>query len=312
MSAAGKVENTKKSIATYSEATAEQNKKTLAEIGLGNRSVEEIYTDPALRASVKRELEKNGKEGTSLYALILSHENNMRDWERVNAEHRRIFGRNIEMPNYDKEDGNVKNSKYLRALNDSYSLAQNQERTSETRRIASLSDQSISATRAYDISKPGETVQISNSVSATKTESGGLVVDTPSGKLKFDYKEAKGAMNEIDILERAGAAFLIPAMKEIAANTGIQLKNGISREEASRMLVTLAKAFGMNDVANETDPRALLTKFKTEASGALGGGDLSERARKLGFVDDMGTLKPNKIAEGLEKHAELEKREKRA
>ena len=301
-----------KSNATLLESSAERNKKLLAEIGFGKYSVEEVLADASLRTSVKRALEKNGKDNELLYGVILSHENVLKDVQRANDLYEKTFGQRMDLSGLEINERGAKSSKLLRALSESLSSETAQERSNETSRIASLSSQSISATKAYDISKPGETVQISSSVSATKTESGGIVVETPSGKLKFDYKEAKGAMNEIDILERAGAAFLIPAMKEIAANTGIQLKNGVSREEASRMLATLAKAFGMNDVANETDPRALLIKFKTVASGALGGGDLSERARKLGFVDDMGTLKPNKVAEGLEKHAELEKREKRA
>ncbi len=66
----------------------------------------------------------------------------------------------------------------------------------------------------------------------------------------------------MEMLKSAEAAFLIPAMKEIAAVSGISFKSGIGREEARKMLSSLALALGYDSISDEVDPRVLLGKFR--------------------------------------------------
>lgn len=70
----------------------------------------------------------------------------------------------------------------------------------------------------------GAPLDIASSYTAVKTESGGLEVKIPTGKLRFDYREAEGAVQQIDILRSVGADFLIPSMKEIANASGLDYR----------------------------------------------------------------------------------------
>lgn len=123
-------------------------------------------------------------------------------------------------------------------------------------------------------SKPGDRLQIGDSVTAVKTEGGGLEVITASRKLRFSSKEAEGAVQQIDLLKEAGAEFLIPAMNEIALASQTQIKDGVGRAESARILSTLSRAFGFDSVMKETDPKLMLEKFKNAASGASGDGGI--------------------------------------
>ncbi len=102
-------------------------------------------------------------------------------------------------------------------------------------------------------------------MTAVKTESGGLEVITSYGKLRFSSYEAEGAVQQIELLKEAGAEFLIPAMNEIAAASQTRIKDGVGRAESGRILSVLSRAFGFDSVANETDPKLMLEKFKTAA-----------------------------------------------
>ena len=124
----------------------------------------------------------------------------------------------------------------------------------------------FSSVDSFADSKPGEKLQIGNSVTAVKTENGGLEIIAGTRKLKFSSVEAEGAVQQIDLLKEAGAEFLIPAMKEIAVASDTQIKNGVGREESARILSVLSRAFGYDSVTKETDPKIMLEKFKNASS----------------------------------------------
>lgn len=71
------------------------------------------------------------------------------------------------------------------------------------------------------------------------------------------------------MLITANAEFLIPAMKDVALTSKIDLRNGIGREEARKMLSSVALALGYDDIADEVDPRVLLGKFRAASEGAF-------------------------------------------
>lgn len=138
---------------------------------------------------------------------------------------------------------------------------------------------------SFTDSKPGERLQIGNGIAAVKTEGGGLEITAGTKKLRFSSAEAEGAVQQIDLLKEAGAEFLIPAMKEIAEASDTRIKDGVGREESARILSTLSRAFGFDSVTKETDPKLMLEKFRTAASGASGDGGIGMKARSLGILD---------------------------
>lgn len=126
---------------------------------------------------------------------------------------------------------------------------------------------------------------------------------TPSGKLKFDPSEAEGAIQQLDLLNTAGAEFLIPAMKEIAKMSGIDLKNGITRTESRKILSSLSNAFGISGISDEPDPRAMLEKFAVAASGGIDGKTLAAKARdpKMEILKD-GVLNAKALVRAMSGH----------
>lgn len=148
--------------------------------------------------------------------------------------------------------------------------------------------------------EPGQPIAIGSGMIGSVTESGGIEIRTASGKLRFDAVEAEGAIQLVERLQEMDAEFLIPAMKEIAGASETMMKDGVGREETRRIVRSLAYAFGYDGIAEEKDPRVLLAKFRTAASGAMGGGNIRERARKFGIVDENGNLKTERLRYALE------------
>ncbi len=74
-------------------------------------------------------------------------------------------------------------------------------------------------------------------------------------------------------------------MNEIALASNTRIKDGVGREESARILSVLSRAFGFDSVTKETDPKLMLEKFKTAASGASGDGGIGAKARSLGILD---------------------------
>lgn len=73
------------------------------------------------------------------------------------------------------------------------------------------------------------------------------------------------------------------------------------------MLSTLAKTFGYESVLKETDPKAMLEKFRAHASGAIDGETIGAKARRMGVLK-LGNLDVRALNDKIESTRDAEKR----
>lgn len=243
-----------------------ESARVLEEIGMAGVGVNEVLADKTLCKKVATLLEKHGKTDTDLYRLVSAK---LELSAYVEAYEREYGGKLNLTPSDGKEKG----------------FSEAGEKTAERSKTGDTS-----FTRTFEEARSGETFRLSDGTFGTKTASGGLEISTVSGKLRFDHKEAEGALQQIDLLKAAGAEFLIPAIREIAGASGVDFKAGLSRLEIGRVLSTLARTFGFDSVANEADPMAMLSKFKAAASGAANGKTVEAVARNMGVITKWNTV----------------------
>lgn len=286
---------------------ADALKNDLSGTSLENADLATLFANAKNASSAMRELEAAGKTDTKIYRLLKEKtETDKRVAEAMSAA-TKVLGSPLVISSEVFADVDPKEAKRMREeFYKDVGIEKSKIPADPTDGTKGLSRNGETVTNVSEFAKNipnmerGASAKLSDDVTAVKNSSGGIDIVTEGKTLRFDLKDAEGALQMAELFDKSGMGPLIPAMKEIAKSSGVQLKDGVSRAEAGAILSTMASVLGFDTFANEPDPLTLAKKLKTGASGALGNGNLEERMRNLGFLDKDGKTKAESVAAALD------------